>query len=162
MEYYGTIGIGTPQRPFSVLFDTGSANLVVPCAGCPLSEAGCGRPDRCTHTHTCTGSHAKYDCTASATCQSTQRSFKIVYMDGTSMRGHVVTDQVCFGVSTACVPSLAFACATSVHSVGQADGTLGMGRTVGESVDALPPPFLQLLQDAGQCPTPVFAFWLSR
>ena len=78
--YFGTLGIGTPPQLFSVVFDTGSANLWVPGLGCKTKRCG-NRP--------------RFNSTASSTCESSEQGLGIRFGTG-EIEGRVMRDMVSF------------------------------------------------------------------
>nr|XP_024643387.1 pepsin A-2/A-3-like [Macaca nemestrina] len=81
MEYFGTIGIGTPAQDFTVIFDTGSSNLWVPSVYCSSLA--------CTN-------HNRFNPQDSSTYQSTSGTVSITYGTG-SMTGILGYDTVKVG-----------------------------------------------------------------
>merc|ERR1719387_502896 len=95
-EYYGKVAIGTPKQLFSVVFDTGSGNLLVPSSTC-MDEA-------CM-------SHRKFDSALSATSveiasshepmkpvgKNGQRDSVTITFGTGEMTGIFVRDNVCIG-----------------------------------------------------------------
>ncbi|XP_030078224.1 pepsin A [Microcaecilia unicolor] len=81
IEYFGTIGIGTPPQSFNVLFDTGSSNLWVPSVYC--SSSACSN-------------HNRFNPQQSSTFQSTSTSVAVTYGTG-SMTGVLGYDTVQVG-----------------------------------------------------------------
>ncbi|KAJ6659450.1 hypothetical protein lerEdw1_018684 [Lerista edwardsae] len=77
-EYYGTIYVGTPPQKFTVVFDTGSANLWIPSVYC--SSPACQN-------------HQRFNPSLSSTYRSTQQSVSIRYGTG-SMEGVFAYDTV--------------------------------------------------------------------
>merc|ERR1719375_2883479 len=106
--YYGKVEIGTPRQSFTVVFDTGSGNLMVPSTFC--------------HTHACT-MHRRFDRKASATAED-------IEADGSYAHKGAPRDQITVTFGTGeisgvflqddvCIGSLC----TNVYFVGATDET---------------------------------------
>jgi hypothetical protein len=106
--YYGKVEIGTPRQSFTVVFDTGSGNLMVPSTFC--------------HTHACT-MHRRFDRKASATAED-------IEADGSLAKKGALRDQITVTFGTGeisgvfvqddvCIGSLC----SNVHFVGATDET---------------------------------------
>ncbi|NXL84654.1 PEPA protein, partial [Alectura lathami] len=81
LEYVGTISIGTPPQEFTVIFDTGSANLWVPSVYC--SSPACAN-------------HRRFDPARSSTYRGSTASVATWYGTG-SMVGVLGYDTVTVG-----------------------------------------------------------------
>jgi len=106
--YYGRVEIGTPRQAFTVVFDTGSGNLMVPSTYC--------------RSHACT-MHKRFDRKKSATAED-------IEADGSASRKGALRDQITVTFGTGeisgvfikddvCIGSL---CA-NIHFVGATDET---------------------------------------
>uniref|UniRef100_A0A8C5LX97 cathepsin E n=1 Tax=Leptobrachium leishanense TaxID=445787 RepID=A0A8C5LX97_9ANUR len=94
INYFGKISIGTPPQIFTVIFDTGSANLWVPSVYC--TSPACAK-------------HARYQPSKSSTYTSNGTPFSLEYgtgnlsgimgMDTVTVQGITIPDQ-CFGESS--------------------------------------------------------------
>lgn len=147
-QYFGDIGLGTPPQPFTVVFDTGSANLWVPSARCEGFNLACLL-------------HRRYASVLSSTYLRVGAPFAIRYGSG-SMTGFTSVDTLTIaGLS---VPNVTFAEAVDEPGVAFAmtkfDGILGLGYPA-ISVDGSTPVFHTLIA-SGQLGLPVFAFYLQR
>jgi saccharopepsin len=106
--YYGRVEIGTPRQPFTVVFDTGSGNLMVPSTFC--------------RSHACT-MHKRFDRKKSATAED-------IEADGSLSRKGALRDQITVTFGTGeisgvfiqddvCIGNLC----TNLHFVGATDET---------------------------------------
>src|SRR5271170_462674 len=77
MSWSGPVSVGTPPVEFTVYFDTGSSDFIIPgmkCTGCD--------------------SHIRYKPSASSTSYHLRKKFDIAYRTGVRITGSLVTDTV--------------------------------------------------------------------
>jgi len=145
-QYYGPISLGTPQQHFTVVFDTGSANLWVPSSKC--TSFACYL-------------HRRYNSRQSETFENVGRPFSIRYGTG-SVEGKISRDILSIGDlkiegqefgETIKEPGLTFA-------LGRFDGILGLGFDA-IAVAGVTPPFYNMVAQ-GLVEKALFSFWIGR
>ncbi|CAO2204278.1 unnamed protein product [Urochloa humidicola] len=146
-QYYGEIGIGTPQQRFTVIFDTGSSNLWVPSSKCYLSMA-------CYF-------HERYKAGQSNSYKKNGKPASIRYGTG-AISGYFSLDSVKIGdvvvrnqdfIEATREPGITF-------MVAKFDGILGLGfKEI--SVGAAVPVWYNMVKQ-GLVDDPVFSFWFNR
>ncbi|KAL5700584.1 phytepsin [Ranunculus cassubicifolius] len=146
-QYYGVIGVGTPQQNFTVIFDTGNSNLWVPSSKCYLSIA-------CYF-------HSRYKAARSSTYIKNGKPCSIEYGSG-SIAGFFSEDNV--QVGDLIVRDQVFIEATKEGTlafvIGKFDGILGLGFqeiSVGNAV-----PVWYNMVEQGLVDKAIFSFWLNR
>ncbi|KAH7919100.1 acid protease [Leucogyrophana mollusca] len=144
--WYGEIAVGTPARKYTVDFDTGSSDLVLPGPQCGASCAG----------------HAIYNPGLSSTSRDLNRTFDLTYGDNSTVSGEQYTDTVTIAGLTATNQTLG---AATQYSDGfkiqnfLPDGLMGMAFKALAEYTANP--VFQSLVAQGQSSQPVFAFKLA-
>ncbi len=78
-DWTGPITIGAPNQPFTIDFDTGSADLWVTSSSC--------------NSNLCKGKK-KYDHSKSSTSKTESGTFSIRYNDNSTVKGDIYTDTV--------------------------------------------------------------------
>lgn len=146
--WWGSIAFGRPAQSLDVLFDTGSANLWVPCLGCANCVSKVFSPER------------------SNTSKDLGEKFKITYGTG-SVRGTVWEDFVSFSSDTGNESGSSFlstfACAYDepgdVFQKMMFSGIFGLGWDA-IAVDSITPPFFSMM-DQEIVERGVFGFYLD-
>ncbi|GAA5849920.1 hypothetical protein JCM3766R1_001918 [Sporobolomyces carnicolor] len=138
-EWYGEIDVGTPATGFSVVLDTGSADLILAepnCNGCKSNTPG-------------------YQPSSSSTASTTSQNFQITYGSG-SAEGTLVSDVV--SIANYTEQSQTFAACSTLNNIvdGELSGILGLGFQTIASSGATP--LVQALAQDGKLPEEVFGF----
>lgn len=95
--FFGSVGIGTPAQLFSVVFDTGSGNLLVPAYDC-VSEA-CQVHARYSQSNSSTA--RRVACTGSSSVREEPATDEVTIVFGTGeVWGRCMEDEIC--ISQAC------------------------------------------------------------
>ncbi|KAI6124559.1 aspartic peptidase domain-containing protein [Pisolithus croceorrhizus] len=131
--WIGAISVGTPPQNFTVIFDTGSSDLLLPSTSC---------------NSTCDG-HSLYDPSQSATSASLNKTFSLSYGGGSTATGELYSDNVLIGGYEAINQTLGAAVSYSAGFQAptfDADGLLGLGFPQ-ISVYGQPPVFQTLISD---------------
>mmetsp|Transcript_44536 Transcript_44536/g.123341 ORF Transcript_44536/g.123341 Transcript_44536/m.123341 type:complete len:411 (-) Transcript_44536:33-1265(-) len=154
LTYYGQIAVGSPQQFFSVVFDTGSGNLIVPGTGC--RSVACMhharfKPNAHTKKINCDGSWIGF--------LESQDTLEISFGTG-HISGHCHQDRICIG--HACVAAKFIASTDeSKHPFGDFsfDGVLGLGLdSLAEGKDFS---VTSLLTEHGMLQKPLFSVFIS-
>ncbi|KYN00504.1 Lysosomal aspartic protease [Cyphomyrmex costatus] len=146
IAYYGNITIGTPPQKFTVIIDTGSANLWVPSINCVDSNRACKK-------------HNKYDSSKSSTYIPDNTGFKIDYVSG-SVGGHFSTDVV--NIAGFDVENQTFGEAVTEANVFENaayDGLLGMSYS-NISIEGVTPLFANIVKQHKIIS--IFSFYINR
>ncbi|CAG9326837.1 unnamed protein product [Blepharisma stoltei] len=145
-QYYGSIALGTPPQPFTVVFDSGSSNLWVPSAKC---------------TSLACYVHNTYNSAASSTYVANGKAISIQYGSG-ACSGFISQDTLSWAGLT--VKSVFFGEMTSLQGStwvsSKPDGILGMAWPA-ISEDGLEPAFMYLAQQ-NLVSSNSFAFYLTK
>ncbi|KAL5290643.1 hypothetical protein ACFFRR_010165 [Megaselia abdita] len=144
LYYYGPISIGTPPQNFTVLFDSGSANLFIPSINCDSSIYPCSQ-------------HNLYNASAS----STYVDLNETYVMSDWATGFLAEDTVTVGGVQ--IQSQVFAQADKMEfnfADDIYDGLLGMA-FIPVAVDGIVPPFINMIKQ-GLLDEPVVSVWMNR
>ncbi|KAF8837186.1 acid protease [Paxillus ammoniavirescens] len=144
--WMGTVSVGTPPKNFTVDFDTGSSDLILPAQSCGS---------------TCDG-HTRYDPTQSSSSTNMSKTFSMAYGDGSNVGGAQYADNVYMGGYEAVNQTLGAATTYSSSlqfPVFLPDGLLGMGFPTISVLRASP--VFQTMVSSSALKQAVFGFALS-
>jgi len=157
--YFGQVAIGSPDQLFSVVFDTGSGNLLVPSTDCDSQV--CKSHRRFSHLNSSSNAQVSCDGLDTPINQGGSKADEVSITFGTGeVWGKCLQDQICLGQTCAHGSFVASSFESEMPFQTFAfDGVLGlslMSLSQGPSFN-----FMGILQQAGVLKAPIFAVYLS-
>ncbi|KAL7908435.1 aspartic peptidase domain-containing protein [Trichoderma velutinum] len=155
LQWYGELNVGTPPQTLTVVFDTGSSDLVIPSTQCDANPG-------------CTGLQHRFAPEKSETFTSLNGPFRIVYSTGTGvsasgtveLEGLISRDVM--AVAGLQVQDFQFGLITNqsaAFGIDPFDGIVGMGFSSGLSTGSQT--FLGALNSSGQISRAVYGLYLT-
>lgn len=130
--FYTKVRVGTPGQEFTVIVDTGSSLLAIPCDGCKR----CGKHMN-AYFHQSSSSTFIDGCKnipGCSSCSGNQCTYSTHFVEGSSINGHVVRDSVGMLINSTDTPQFTspaiFGCQmseTGLFRAQMADGIMGLG-----------------------------------
>jgi len=155
MAYFGEVQVGTPAQKFTVVFDTGSGNLIVPGDSCTCEA--CTQHRQFNHKQS--SSVEERNCDGSLVRSGSPDQLTITFGTG-SITGQCFSDKVC--VASAC-STANFVASTDESSQPFAaftfDGVLGLAPDSMAQSDEFS--VMNRLSNTGTLKNPLFAVFLS-
>ncbi|KAK8963401.1 Protein ASPARTIC PROTEASE IN GUARD CELL 2 [Platanthera guangdongensis] len=130
-NYVVTVGLGTPKKDFSVVFDTGSDltwTQCVPCSTCYTQQDPMYDPTQSSSyaNISCSSDYCneldQSSCSSSSTCM-----YQVLYGDNSQTQGSLVSDTLTLAADS--IPNFRYGCGHENSGLfGKSDGLLGLGR----------------------------------
>lgn len=130
-NYVVTVGLGTPKKDFSLVFDTGSDltwTQCVPCDNCYTQHDPIYDPTQSsTYTNISCSSDYCNELEQSSCSSSSSCLYRVLYGDNSHTQGSLVGDTLTFNAVS--IPNFRYGCGHDNNGLfGKADGLLGLGR----------------------------------
>lgn len=153
MAYFGNIQIGSPPQEFSVVFDTGSGNLIIPGQDCD-SDA-CVKHKRFNH-----GQSKAVNCDGTNVADGMEQDEITITFGTGHVTGRCFADSVC--ISNACSPANFI---SSTDESSQPFASFSFDGVLGLALDSMAQgnefSIMNRLQTTGELLKPLFAVFLS-
>lgn len=159
-QYFGQIGVGTPKQEFTVIFDTGSSELMLPAGAC--DDPACESHKRYVAENSTSAMQIGWaDSPTTALSDGDDRDVRSINFAGGDGTGEFVRDKVCVGTMCATTDFVRLTEESDdPFKDAEWDGVFGLGLSAPDAVEFN---FLHALtnQTSSKNLKPLFSFYLG-